>query len=95
MIAGRQAHPLDRGAQLLRQHQRALHRVAHAGLDPLPHQLVHDAHAQPAQVRGLGDRDGLGPFQGGRVQRVVADQVGQQQRRVAHRARERADLVER
>ena len=95
MVAGRQAHALDRAAQLLHQHQRALHRVADAGLDALPHQLVDDAHAQAAEVGGLGDRDGLRPFQRGRVHGVVSDEVGQQERRVAHRAGERADLVQR
>ena len=72
-----------------------LDRVAHAGVDALPHQLLHHADAHAAQVGGLGEPDRLGPLERGRVHLVAADDVREQQRRVADRAGERADLVER
>jgi hypothetical protein len=77
------ANLADLAPEFAHQVQHALNRGADAGLDALPHQLAHHAHAHAAQVGGVRHGDGLaGPAERGGVHGVVPHDVRQQERRV-------------
>ncbi len=83
------------GAELAAELDCSLHRVVDAGLDALGLvQLLRHADAQALEVLGLGELDRLRQVDGRRVQRVAAGDDPVEERRVADRLRERADLVE-
>ena len=75
--------------------QRAVERLAHTRLHALGQQIGGHPDGHAAQVVTLGHGDRLRQLHRGRVAVIPAGDHLQRQRRVAHRQRERADLVER
>jgi len=91
----RQRAVADLGAELAAQLDRALHGLAHAGLDRLVLvELARHSDAQSLQVFALRQLDRIRQLDGGRVGRVTARDDRVEVGAVAHVARNRTDLVE-
>src|SRR5436305_12835997 len=84
-------------SKLLRERQRCLERLAHAGLDTGlgAAELVGNAEAQPVEALRGRERYVLRELERGRVAGIAAHHVAEQEGRVAPRARQRAGLVQR
>ena len=99
MDAVRQRDLADRGAAIAHHVERRLERAHHVAIDPLAQQSPRHADANAAQVaRGLGQRAREWRRRhagGGRVERVVSRDHVHGERRVGHRRREGANLIQR